>query len=85
MLPFVVSRQVAQYFSTVGKARVLLMMALFYSGFPVRHNSVKVNQHGQYQDPETEAVKCNSAIIHFSCPLHTPVFSLPNVFHDKGL
>ena len=34
-----------------------------YSDIPVSYNSVTVNQHAQYQDPETEAA--NSAIIKF--------------------
>ena len=41
-----------------------LTMALLYSSVPVSHDSVTVSQHAQYQDPETEAAKWNSAIIH---------------------
>ncbi len=36
-------------------------MASLYSSVPVSHDSVTVNQH---QDPETEAAKWKSAIIH---------------------
>ncbi len=51
-----------------GKAQVLvitLAMALLYSSVPLCHDSVTVNQHAQCYDPETEAAKWNSAIIHF--------------------
>ncbi len=40
-------------------------MALFYSSVSVSHDGVTVSQHAQYQDPETEAAKWNSAIIDF--------------------
>ncbi len=40
-------------------------MALFYSSVPESHDTVTVSQHVQYQDPEAEAAKWNSAIIHF--------------------
>lgn len=38
---------------------------MFFSGIPVGYDSVKVSQHEQYHDPETEAVKWNSAVIQF--------------------
>ncbi len=38
-------------------------MALFYSSLPLSHDSVTASQHEQYRDPETEAVKWNSAIV----------------------
>lgn len=41
--------------------RITLAMALFL--FPVSHDSVTVSHHAQYHDPETEAVKWNSAIL----------------------
>ncbi len=41
------------------------MMAQFYSNVPVNRDSVTVSQHTQYQDPETETAKWNSAVIHF--------------------
>ncbi len=53
-------------FSCYSKPKVLLItitMALFYPGVPVNHDSVTVSQHAQYQDPDTEAAKWNSAII----------------------
>ncbi len=51
---------------TVGKAQVLtLTETLFYSSVPVSHDNGTASQHAQYQDPETEAAKWNSAIIHF--------------------
>ncbi len=45
-----------------------------YSSAPVRHDSVIVPQHAQYQDHETEAAKMNSSII-------TPVLFL--LWHAK--
>ncbi len=44
---------------------ITLTMVLFYSSVPLRRDSVTVGQHAQYQDPEPEAAKWNSAIIHF--------------------
>lgn len=40
-------------------------MCLLCSGVPVTHGSVTVNQNAQQQDPETEAVTWNSAMIEF--------------------
>ncbi len=56
-------------------------MVLLY----VSHASVTVSQHAQHQDPETEAAKWNSAVIHFiiyTCDF--PTVSCQNVFLDKG-
>ncbi len=72
----------------VGKAQVstiTLVMALFCSSVPVRHDSVTVSQHEQYQDPETEAAKWNSVIINFI--IHTCAFltvTCQNIFCEKG-
>ncbi len=42
---------------------ITLVMAKFYLCVPVSHDSVTVSQHVQYQGPETEAAKWNSAIV----------------------
>ncbi len=57
-------------------------MAPFY--VPVSHDSVAVSQHVQYQDPETEAAKLNSAII--KCLFYTYTFhavTCQNVLCEK--
>ena len=78
-----------RHFDFVGKAQVLLItltMALFCSSVPVSHDSVTVSQHTQYQDPETEAAKWNSAIVSFiiyTCAF--PTVTCHNVFCEKGL
>ncbi len=43
---------------------ITLAMAPFYSSAPVSDDSVTVSKHARYQGPETEAAKCNLAIIH---------------------
>lgn len=50
-------------------------MILSYSSVPGSHDSVTVSQHEQYPDPETQAAKSNSAIIHFII-IHTCAFLL---------
>ncbi len=40
-------------------------MALFYSSAPASLDSLTVSQHAQYQGPETEVAKWNSAIFAF--------------------
>ncbi len=40
-------------------------MAPFCSSVPVSHASMTVSEHEQYQDPETEAAKWNSAMFRF--------------------
>ncbi len=68
----------------VGKAQVFLItltMAVFYLSVPVSQDSVTVSQHEQYQDPETEAAKWNSAIIHFiiyTCAFPTVTVKKPH-------
>ena len=60
-------------------------MALFHSSVPVSHDSVTVSQRAQYQDPETEATKWNSAVINFiiyTCAF--PAVTCQNVFLEKG-
>lgn len=44
---------------------ITLTMVLFYSCVLVGHGSVTVSQNEQYQHPETETAKSNSAIINF--------------------
>ncbi len=59
-------------------------MDLLYSSVPVSRGSVTVSQHGQYQNPETEAAKWNSAIIDiYTCDF--PAVTCQNVFHEKDL
>ena len=42
-------------------------MVPLFSSVPVSHDdSVRVSQHAQYQEPETEATEWNSAIIYFT-------------------
>ena len=40
-------------------------MALFFSSVPLSRDSVTVSCHAQYQDPENEAAKWNSAVINY--------------------
>ncbi len=66
-----------------GKAQVsliILTMAPFYSSVPVCHDSVTVSQYARYKDPETEAAKWNSAVIHFI--IYTCAY--PAVTHQIG-
>lgn len=42
---------------------ITLPLALLYTSAPVSHDSMTMSQHVQYEGPETEAVKWNSAII----------------------
>lgn len=49
---------------------------------PVNHDSVAVSQHGQFQDPETDAAKWYSAVIHLLRPVVTYFrFKLVSVTH----
>ena len=41
------------------------MVAPFYLGVPVRHDSGTMAQPGKYQDPETGAEKLKLAIVFF--------------------
>lgn len=62
-----------QIFRIIGKAQVLLItstMALFNSSVAVSRESVSVSRHQQCQEPETEAAKINSAVIHFVFTTH---------------
>ena len=57
-------------------------MALFFSNKP---DSVTVSQHAQYQGPENEAAKWNSAIIHlitYTCAF--PTVTCQNVFCENS-
>ncbi len=61
-------------------------MAPFYSSVPVSHDSVTVSQHAQYQDPETEAAKWNSAIINYiMCACAFPTETCQNVCWPTGI
>lgn len=39
------------------KRVLLITLMMFYSSVPVRHDSMTVSQHEQYQHPETEAAQ----------------------------
>lgn len=40
------------------------LLSIFTPSVPVIQDSVRVEQHAQYQESETKAAKWNSAIIH---------------------
>lgn len=52
---------------------------------PVCHDGVTVSQQEQHQDPHTEAVKWNSAVMHFNILyLRFTATTSRNVFCEKG-
>lgn len=68
----------------VSIAQVLLIMTQFYSSIPA-DESVTVNLHAQYQEPETESAQWNSAT--FNLTVYTCDFSgvmCQNDFHHNS-
>lgn len=53
---------ICQKRKSTGVTKVLLLL---FCCVPVSHDSVRVRQHAQHHNPETEALKWNSAVIHF--------------------
>lgn len=44
---------------------ITLMMALFYLCVPITYNCLTVKQQAQWQNTETEVVKCSLSMINF--------------------